>query len=388
MSRKSFPTITKVKVKNFRSIAKATIDLAPLTVFVGQNGAGKSNIIDVLRFTRDALTHGSEQAIFERHGMSALKRWSPKGHNVDIDIELSISASHWYGTYGFCIASEPRGKYRIKREICSITTAQNSDSYEISDGKIIQVDLQGSPSAAWLEQPLPLNALFLSSIPIGNFYLIHDTIKNMGFYTIYPDLLREPQKPSNTSPLDEKGQNLASVLREMKRSNEPSAAVISEALGKVIHGIHDFSVSQVGGYFIVRLHHGKVEAALALDQESDGTLRMLGILTALYQIPSRTLLAIEEPELTIHPGALGVLCDSIKEASSFSQIMITTHSPDLMVHFTPESLRIVENPSGETFVGPLVSFQREAIAQNLFTAGELMRLEGLHREPLPINSPQ
>jgi len=113
---------------------------------------------------------------------------------------------------------------------------------------------------------------------------------------------------------------------------------------------------------------------------------MLAILTALYQDPSRSLLTIEEPELTIHPGALGVLRDVLQEASLRSQVVITTHSPDLISGFPAGVLRAVEKANGVTQVGPVSDAQREAIEEMLFFPGELMRMEGLHTEaakPLP-----
>ena len=382
MSRVPFPTITQIKVKNFRSLADVTIDLDPLTVFVGKNGAGKSNIIDVLRFVRDALILGLDAGILKRHGMSALRKWSAKGRPFDIVINLFMKQEgFWEGEYGFSLGSETRGAYRVKEEHCIVKSGRGKVAFEIKEGKLIQTDVAGA--VVQIDIPNPITSLHLSTIAGGNFFLVRDVIKNMGFYTIYPDLLREPQKPANATPLDEKGQNLSSVLREMKRAKQLPASTISEALGQVVHGIHDFSVTQVGGYLVTRLHHEKGGPAFELVQESDGTLRMLGILTALYQTPSRTLLAIEEPELTIHPGALGVLCDAMKEASSYSQIVITTHSPDLIYHFAAENLRVVENPEGETLVGPVESGQRKAIAQKLFAPGELMRMEGLRREIPP-----
>jgi predicted ATPase len=159
------------------------------------------------------------------------------------------------------------------------------------------------------------------------------------FHTIYPDSLREPQKPGNDYPLDERGQNLASVLRSLQR-NPDTYGVLNDSLGRVVEGVSSYSVRPIGGFLVTRLQHASAEGgrrgpAFDLSQESDGTLRMLGILAALYQEPARALLTIEEPELTIHPGALGVLCDVIQEASARSQVIITTHSPDLIDRSVP-----------------------------------------------------
>jgi len=89
---------------------------------------------------------------------------------------------------------------------------------------------------------------------------------------------------------------------------------------------------------------------------------------------------IEEPELNIHPGALMVLRGALDLASRRTQVLITTHSPDLLDKFPPESFRVVEMEDGITQVGPMVTYQQEAIRDRLFTPGELFRIEDLRRE--------
>jgi predicted ATPase len=202
---------------------------------------------------------------------------------------------------------------------------------------------------------------------------------------MYPDAIRNPQNLVNPHPLDERGENLASVLRNMKQRKYPQAQEMLETLNKVVEGITDYSVQQVGGYLVTSLHHTPPEGqdrlpTFPLAQESDGTLRVLGLLTALYQVPQRPFIAIEEPELTIHPGALSVLCDALQEASLRSQVLVTTHSPELVSHFPVEVFRVVEKVDGVTKVGPIKESQREAIRDKLFSPGELMVIEGLQRE--------
>ena len=121
-------------------------------------------------------------------------------------------------------------------------------------------------------------------------------------------------------------------------------------------------------------------------------MRLLGLLTALYQSPPRSLLAIEEPELTVHPGALGVLRDALLEISERSQLLVTTHSPDLLYDLPAETLRVVEKVDNITVVGKVAEEQRQAIAKKLFFPGELMRMEELEADmkvykTRPLQSP-
>jgi predicted ATPase len=383
--------LTKLDVKNYRSIEEMTLDFGLLTVLVGPNGAGKSNVIDVLRFVRDALRLGLENAILNRHGMSALRRWSPKGRPYDVHIELCFHIHGEEVLYAFTLGSIRRGEYKVKWEKYTGTQEGKPFGYEIKDGRWVEppYDEQHPELASYMGKkegkgemvdPEPQLTLFLprAFLPFGS---IQPFIQEMGFYTIYPNLLREPQKPANPYPLDERAQNLASVLKSMKRDKHarPSFGALLEALSLAVEGISDISVAQAGGYLVTRLHHGQGGPAFPLAQESDGTLRLLGLLTALYQFPPRSLLAIEEPELTVHPGALGVLRDALLEISERSQLLVTTHSPDLLYDLPAETLRVVEKVDNITVVGKVAEEQRQAIAKKLFFPGELMRMEGLRR---------
>lgn len=206
------------------------------------------------------------------------------------------------------------------------------------------------------------------------------TLRDMAFYAIDPATLRRPQRPSAASPLHEQGINLASVLQGL--ADTPALEAINDALGAIVGNVAINDVSDVGGYLVTRLrehvhsqHNG--ERTISSPHQSEGTLRVIGMLTARYQEPPRHLLALEEPELNLHPGAIGVLCDVLQEASLRSQVIITTHSPDVLSRLPVEALRVLEKRAGATSVGLIDAVQRHAILEQLFSAGDLMRIEGL-----------
>lgn len=112
---------------------------------------------------------------------------------------------------------------------------------------------------------------------------------------------------------------------------------------------------------------------------SDGTLRALAMLLAVYQEPLPSLLMIEEPEASMHPGALGAIGDIIRAAALRTQVVVTTHSPELLDAKWVEDrhLRIVYWHAGSTHVGPVESVSRQALRERLFGAGELLRANAL-----------
>ena len=135
---------------------------------------------------------------------------------------------------------------------------------------------------------------------------------------------------------------------------------------------------------------------------SDGTLRALGILVALFQASSSRsciggiydskkrvlLVGIEEPESALHPAAVGVLLDALREAADKTQIIITSHSPDLLddKDLDPESILAVEVRNGITVIADIDEAGRSAVHDRLYTAGELLRIDQLQPNPDSIDT--
>lgn len=369
--------ITDVTVKNFRSLADVTVEFEPLTIIVGPNGAGKSNLVDVLRFVRDALQYGLDAAIANRSKMSALRRWSTKGRPYDVEIRMTVRTEGRIGSiYGFVLGSERRGEYRVKQEFLEPMSGPFV-GFETKDGRWVNPPSGTAPAIQPATLMLPLLAALEPYKPI------YDQLIGMSFYNILPGQLREPQKFSNPYPLDENGSNFATMLRALKQDSPGDAIELARAIQTVTGDIEGYDVRPVGSYLTTRLRRVATNEDTApwfeLWQESDGTLRMLGIIAALHQHPPRTLIALEEPELAIHPGALALLWEEIVLASLHTQIVITTHSPDLLDMCSAQQLRVMEKVNGVSFIGPIAEEQTRIIQKRLAAPGQLLRAQGLER---------
>ena len=206
-------------------------------------------------------------------------------------------------------------------------------------------------------------------------------VRDIGVGNIFPNTLRSPQLMAD-------GRNFASVVRKTMKKNR-FLPELKETLALAVPGIRDIRVKTVGSYDVVQLKHARIDGfprSLWLDllQESDGTLRMLAMLTILYQDPPQFLVGLEEPELAIHPGAMAVLADTIKEASLRGQVVVTTHSPDLINLLPLDSIRAVTAQDGSTRVGKVAEHQLKSVRDNLFLPGELHSMEGLNQRALGI----
>ncbi len=377
--------ITRVQVKNFRNLADIDVQLGPLTVLVGRNGTGKSTFLDVLRFVRDALQLGLDIATSQRNGIDTLRRGSPRGRTNDIEISLELIEKDGSARYLFLLGTGREEKRRVKREVLEIISSSRDEviGFETRGGKWIK-----PPSDYLITEersstiPIASDALMLPMLSsyFADLQAVRNNLTTTNFYSVFPNTLRPLQRQTSEPALSEDGQNLAAILRSIIKQRGFFADLVS-ALGRVVEGVHDIRVKEVGGYLVTELEHEAQNGHTSwfpLAQESDGTLRVLGLLAALYQGAPHSLIAIEEPELSIHPGALAMLSEVIEEAATRSQVIITTQSPDLISRFSADQLRVVERVGTETQIGPIDEGQREAINAQLFSAGDLLRIEGLH----------
>ena len=372
--------LKRIRIENYRSIGEVDIELGPLTVLVGQNGSGKTNFVDAIHFLCDALTYGLDAALARRGEIGGIRRWA-RGRPRDVSFGINLATAPPEGldaTYALTLHGQAGGDCIVRTEALDAWACDGAFRFEARDGSVVD--------SSWGEAMGDIGGRRGLLAPLwGDIepFVFTGRMRDMGFYSIFPDALRALQEPGPDHPLDEHGANLASVLRATARDAPAAMSHIKAALSALSPDIRDMQVKQFGGHLLVRFLHEEADGKrhwLDSKQMSDGTLRMLGILTALYQEPALSLVAIEEPELTIHPGMLAVLRDVIVEASQKrSQVIITTHSPDLMNLFDVDVLRVVEMTAEGTKIGPVAQHQREAVRENLFLPGELARMEGLAR---------
>ncbi len=373
--------IESIHASNFRSLGSDTsIRLVPLTVLVGTNGSGKSNALDSLQFVADCMRIGLEGSITKRHGIRAVRRWS-SGHPHNVSISLKTREKDFQAEYAFSIAGAREEEYRVATEDARITRNDGSvDEFHIREGSWLDGPRDLKPAVTPLNLALPLVAGDHRFKPLA------DQLRNIAVYSIFPDTLRKPQKYDPMKPMQEHGENWVSILKDQPKS-EWNPELVS-ALSKLTGDIRDIRIKPVAGFltaqFMHRSNKGSRNKWFESNQESDGTLRVAGILTSLIQKPSLTVVGVEEPELTIHPGAIPLLVDFLKQSTKNSQVVITTHSPDLIDNVDADDIRVVEFKDGVTTINPIADEQKQLVQDKLMSLGEIMRDEGLQQMDLPL----
>jgi predicted ATPase len=205
-----------------------------------------------------------------------------------------------------------------------------------------------------------------------------------------PRLIRDVQKPQDGRLLKPAGENIASVIGHLERSNPEALDIIQQylhAVAPMVHGVERKAIGPVESLeFRQDMAGSRHPWRFMAQQMSDGTLRALGVLTAIFQgnrdyAPS--LIGIEEPETALHPAAASALREALVRAAERTQIIVTSHSPDLLDDdsLSADSLLSVASQEGETRIAPLDPASREAMRTHLFSAGELLRMNQLAPDP-------
>jgi len=374
------PFIRRVVLRNYKSIGYCDVHLQPLTYLVGHNGAGKSNFMNALHFVHDALFNSLDSALNERGGLSEVRRRSG-GHPTHFAIRLEFSLLDGRnGHYGFVIGALKNGGYEVQREECVIAGVGKGPFFRIEKGRLI--DSSESTFPAITADRLALVAA--SGLTV--FRQVFDALTAMGFYNLNPKLMRELQKPQDGRLLRPAGENIASVIGHLERLASDQMALIQEylhAVAPMVHGVERKAIGPMETLEFRQDMAGSRHPWRFLAQNmSDGTLRALGVLTALLQGNvdySPTLIGIEEPETALHPAAGAALREALVRASTSTQVLVTSHSPDLLDdrNIEADAVLAVVSEAGETKIAPLDEASRQMMREHLYSAGELLRMNQL-----------
>lgn len=373
--------VDRLRLRHYRSIGRCDIALGSFTVLVGPNGSGKSNVVDSLRFVSQALDESLDHALRERGGVAEVRRRST-GHPTHFEVRLNGHTREMQAEYSFRIGALAGGEYRVSHERCRIqhfALDQADAFFEMRDGQPVATSEATLPRVT--ADRLALVAL--SGLPA--FRPLYDGLTGINVFNLNPDAMRLPQKPDPGDLLLRDGSNVASVLESTRRSFPAEQELVEDYLRTIVPGVESVSRQEIGAWesieFRQRVTGSSSPWTFPASSMSDGTLRALGVLVALFASDpgSPSPVAIEEPETALHPAAAGVLLEALLSASERRQVVVTSHSPDLLdsPSLRPEHLLAVRAEAGTTVVERIDPAGADALRNSLFTAGELLRTDQL-----------
>lgn len=381
------PFLRKLSIRNYKSIAACQVSLKGLTILVGRNGSGKSNFLDAVHFVTDALLTSLDHALKSRGGIGDVRRRST-GHPINFAIKLEVALSDYcLATYGFEIAARKEGGFAVRSEILNIRDSTNRVIAQYRrEERTVNVLVHGAPVP--VVPPVIADRLYLvTAAGLPQFRPAYDALLAMGFYNLNPEAMKEVQSPDAGEILQSDGSNIASVIARLTAEQPATLERIKTYLASIIPGIENVERAALGPretiQFFQKVQGSQYPWRFYASSMSDGTLRALGALVAVTQFAGSELpiqlVGLEEPETALHPAAAGALMEALREATSHTQVLVTSHSPDLLDQLDAErdGLLVVASENGNSKIAAPDSASVEAIRRHLYTPGEMLRMDQL-----------
>jgi len=360
--------LKRFSAKRFRNVEAEGLEFRRVTVLVGPNNGGKSNLIDALRFYADVATHDGKgsgfHAAIERRGYGellqrALKppqtielRWDLQVgdyRDVVLDIAFRVGPSDkfpagFYITKDLASVTDPTTDRRLRWRIDEarpgrcfverVRTASGAVEKEEVDVDNSDLVLDRGGSLANRDDSLAVD----ENYPIlGDDLWWNRQIRGQRYFTgsrLAPRQIAASAKRNlSVLTLDESGSELVNVINNLERRHNDFLDPFAERLREMLSGLEKLRIDDISDqYKSLKL---KIDGQwFRLDEISEGTLKVMALALLLFTPEKASMLSIDEPELNLHPAWLRVLGKWIMGAEGAEQVLISTHSSDLLDAFT------------------------------------------------------
>lgn len=320
--------ITRITVRGYKSIrALEAFELRDLNVLIGANGAGKSNFISLFRLLTAVSERRLQLYVQKQGGPDALLHRGRK-HTEHMEYLIELDK------YGYFARLEATADNRL---------IFSDEQIEVNNGHLqlgaghTETEIKSASRSTGI--PLLKDTIIDSRV-----FHFHDTGDSARVKLVHP---------SNFNlRLNHDAANLAAFLRRLSKEFPDAYQRIVDTIRLAAPFFGDFVQRDPVGESIQLewTEYNDPDTPLKAHMLSDGTLRFICLTTLLLQ-PAELLpdtILIDEPELGLHPYAIALLADMLQEASETSQLIISTQSVELLNHFNPENVIVVDRVHDES----------------------------------------
>lgn len=337
----SFPTLVSAHINNYKSLSSVNLSFKNLTILVGSNSSGKSNCLESLSILKFIVTSGKAPPT---EILEMMRRF---GTEQNICITVTIKALRKKAEYCVSVGTsteEYSNESRISKEILKVGTTRVID-LENGVGSVRDENRKKENAQTYRSKA---NKLALTSA--GSFgekpvtASVTEFIQNWEFYDLDPNRIKRDvafrfeedtkgEKPILS--LDMYGRRVQGMLKYWAREHEDRFEKVNEDLFNCLN-VKLKLITQKDNHLLKLIEQDGSE--IPFSNLSDGTLRIIAYCTLLHTPEVPTLIGIEEPERNLHPGILKDIASIIKRLSQKMQVVITTHSSQLLDCFSLDEI--------------------------------------------------
>lgn len=329
--------ITSVSIEGYRSI-RSLVEFEPgsLNLLIGANGAGKSNFLGVFRLLEAMVEERLQLHVGKKGGASTFLFDGPaRTQQIQVRVSVSIGEDEYTWLATLIYAAGDRLLVQSERVLQAGPSARKV-AFDVAGSALSESRLRDA--AARDESLLPLCKL----LGTANAYQFHNT----------SDVSRFKQRWSVADNLELKadGGNLAPFLLSMRERSPGAYGRVVAYCRQVLPFFHDFVLEPEHDTLLLRWKESSSDLLLEASQASDGMLRVFSLLALLAQPADRlpSVIFLDEPELGLHPSAIGLVASLMRSVSHRTQIFAATQSPALLNEFDPSEVTVVERAGRES----------------------------------------
>lgn len=328
--------INYLEIKGYKSIRNLELELKPINILIGSNGVGKSNFVSFFKLI-NAIFNSRLQKYITEEGVDNILYFGRKNTEI-MSAKMIFSDNEGINnnSYYFGLSQTNEGGLYIDFEGSGYNVTKDNDN----SNYFYNTNIKESRYAIADHKRHRILQNYISSLQVFHF---HDTSTT--------SLLRKECDIDDNLYLKQDGRNLPAFLYLLKTNNQKVYNRIEKTVQSIAPYIDRFIIqpSRLNETEIALrwVDKGDSESNFSAYQLSDGTLRFIALATLLMQPNPPSVIIIDEPELGLHPFAIGKLAGMMQSASKKSQIIVATQSPGLISHFSPEDVVVIDKSAEE-----------------------------------------
>jgi predicted ATPase len=327
-------TLEKLIIQNFKSIREQTLALGRLNVFIGGNGAGKSNLIDVFKFLRELMSGRLGEYTAKKGGADALLHFGRK-KSPEMCLKLTFGEGSTVNGYAVNLMG-------TLDDTLVITNEMAYEREQDQTGDYWQVSSTSRESKLKQDNHICAHQVIsdMENCRVYHFHDTSDTAAVKGTCDVEDNRFLRPQ-----------ADNLAAFLYWMQKKQPDHFQNISDTIRQIAPFFDEFRLEPS------KLNESKIrlewrerssDAYFNASSLSDGTLRFCCLATLLLQPDLPAVILLDEPEIGLHPAAVNLLAGLLESASTRTQVIVATQSVTLVNQLTPESVWTVDREDGQS----------------------------------------